>query len=85
MKQIRIFGTPECTRCQAMRPIIMDLIENHRLNIELNMLENNEQLFFDEKIEGYPTIKFYNNEVLYNKLVGIFEKESILAIYNEVK
>lgn len=85
MKKIRIFGTPECTKCQRMRPIIMDLMENHGLNIELNMLEGNEQLFFDEEIEGYPTMKFYNNEVLYNKLVGIFEKEQILAIYNEVK
>ena len=85
MKKIRIFGTPECTKCQRMRPIIMDLMENDGLNIELNMLEGNEQLFFDEEIEGYPTMKFYNNEVLYNKLVGIFEKEQILAIYNEVK
>lgn len=85
MKQIRIFGTPECPKCKRMRPVIMDLIENHGLNIELNMLEGNEQLFFDEEIEGYPTMKFYNNGVFYNKLVGIFEKEQILAIYNEVK
>ena len=85
MKQIRIFGTPECSKCQKMRPIIMDLMENHGLNIELNMLEGNEQLFFDEEIEGYPTMKFYSNNEFYAKLKGVVTKEEILNIYNEVK
>jgi thiol-disulfide isomerase/thioredoxin len=84
MKQIRIFGTPECTKCQAMRPIIMDLMQNDGLNIELNMLEGNEQLFFDEKIEGYPTMKFYHNGVFYKMLKGVVDKKIILDVYNEV-
>jgi thiol-disulfide isomerase/thioredoxin len=84
MKQIRIFGTPECTKCQAMQPIIMDLMQNDGLNIELNMLEGNEQLFFDEEIEGYPTMKFYDNGVFYKILKGVVDKQTILDIYNEV-
>jgi thiol-disulfide isomerase/thioredoxin len=84
MKQIRIFGTPECPKCQKMRPIIMELIEKEGLNIEINMLERNEKLFFDEDIEGYPTMKFYNDNTFYKQLKGVVDKQTILDVYNEV-
>ena len=84
IKEIRVFGTPTCPKCQKMRPLIMELIEKDKLNIQINMLEGNEELFFKEEIEGYPTLKFYNDGVFYDKLTGITTKEEIIKKYKEV-
>ena len=81
MNKIKVFGNPDCTRCRAMFPILMELFQQD-YDIEFFMEEGNEQLFFEEEIEDFPTIKFYRNGVFYKKFVGIVSKEEIVKAYN---
>jgi hypothetical protein len=37
-----------------------------------------------EELEGFPTIRFYNDGKFYKELIGMVTKEEILRIY-EVK
>ena len=83
MNKIKVFGNPNCTKCKAMSPILLELFQEG-IDIEFFMEEGNEQLFFDESIEGFPTIKFYKDNVFYHKFVGIVSKEDILNKYKEV-
>ena len=83
MNKIKVFGNPSCTKCRAMSPILLELFQEG-IDIEFFMEEGNEQLFFDEGIEGFPTIKFYKNNIFYDKFVGIVSKEDIINKYKEV-
>lgn len=85
MRLIKVFGDPNCSKCRSMSPTLMDLWTEDEINIEFLMVEGNEQLFFDEEIESYPTIRFYNNDILYHEIVGIASKQEILDKYFEVK
>jgi thiol-disulfide isomerase/thioredoxin len=83
MKKIKVFGNPNCTKCRKMSPILKEIFDEG-INIEFFMEEGNEQLFFDEEIEGFPTIKFYKDEIFYGKFVGIVTKKEIVKKYKEL-
>lgn len=83
MRTIRVFGKLTCTTCQKMQPVIMELIDEG-FRIETIMEDGNEELFFQEEVGPYPTIKFYENGQFYAKTTGLVSKDEIIRIYNEV-
>jgi len=85
MKTIKVFGDPNCVKCREMSPILMDIWADGEIDIEFFMVEGNEHLFFEEEIESYPTIRFYNDGTMYDEIIGITTKEIILDKFNEVK
>jgi thiol-disulfide isomerase/thioredoxin len=82
MNKIKVFGNPTCPKCRKMSPILKEIFDEG-IDIEFFMEEGNEQLFFDEEVEGFPTIKFYKDDVFYHKFVGIVTKEEIMKKYKE--
>ena len=83
-RYIKAFGDVSCPKCKKMRPILDELYAEGFL-IEFYPIDGNEQLFFNEEIEGYPTLKFYDSSGRpYHKIVGVTTKERIIEIYKRV-
>jgi thiol-disulfide isomerase/thioredoxin len=80
-RQIKVFGKQGCPGCMIMSPLLMELFQEG-FNIEFYAADDYHDLFLQEKIKAMPTIKFYNDGIMYSKIVGEAPKEEIRRIYN---
>lgn len=84
MRKIKAFGDVNCPKCKKMRPVL-DELHAEGFDIEFFPIDGNEELFFNEEIEGYPTLKFYDSSGrIYHRTVGVVEKQRVIDIYKRV-
>jgi thiol-disulfide isomerase/thioredoxin len=84
MRKIKAFGDANCPKCKKMRPILDELYAEG-FDIEFFPIDGNEELFFQEEIESYPTLKFYDSSGrIYHRTVGVVEKQRVIDIYKRV-
>ena len=85
-RKIKVYKSEKDSRSKKMKPVFEALEKDPNVNIEILTLEDemNSMWFMLEELEGFPTIRFYNDGKFYKELIGMVTKEEILRIY-EVK
>jgi thiol-disulfide isomerase/thioredoxin len=84
-RKIKAFGTPDCEICKKIDPILTELIKRPDVFIVLydRNLKVHEELFKKENITTIPIIKFYEDDVVYDEIVGLTTIEEILEKYTK--
>jgi hypothetical protein len=85
-KRIFVYASEGCSRSKKMKPIFEKLQNNSNVNFEIFWMEKEWTTVFSEleELQNWPTIRFYNNNVLYWEIIGMSTEEEILTKYNEV-
>jgi len=87
MKKIKVYKSERDSRSKKMKPVFEALEKNENINIEFLTLEDdmNSMWFMLEELEGYPTIRFYNDKKFVKEVIGMMTLDEILKIYNGIK
>jgi thiol-disulfide isomerase/thioredoxin len=80
-RKIVFFADPECAPCRRIAPDYKELAEEG-YNVEFKMKGEEPDLFAYEKIYGAPTMKFYENDILYATAQGEMSKQVAIEVYN---
>ena len=80
MKEILYFSAPWCQPCKTLGPIVESLLG--QINVKKINVDEDTELAAKYGIRNVPTLLFFKNGQVVNKLVGIQTAENILNTYN---
>ena len=85
MRKIKGFGSRNCSYCQKMQPVLIELAQEGLIDIEFNEVSEKPKLFVEYGIESYPTLIFFNEDgEEYHRIIGEVPRGQVLEVYNEV-
>lgn len=77
---VMYFGSPHCPACEFSGPIFRETAEAHKDRAEIYMLNTRESPRHPE-VTGTPTVLFYVNGKLAQKLKGFGSKEMLKEVF----
>ena len=80
MKEILYFSAPWCQPCKTLGPIVESL--SGQIDVKKINVDEDTELAAKYGIRNIPTLLFFKNGQVVNKLVGMQTAENILNTYN---
>lgn len=79
MKKILALTASWCKPCNMIKPVLRKIEEEEGIIIEYLDADKNSDKF---SIEGIPTLIYMEDDIEYNRTVGLIRKKTILENYN---
>ena len=82
MKKLLVFTAKWCGSCKMIKPILHKLADENLINLQIVDIDEQRAHAKQMEVKSIPVSFFYNDDVVYEKVVGFMPREKILEIYN---
>jgi thioredoxin 1 len=77
MKRIDVYTSERCRPCKLLKPILEDLKEEHKFEVNYIDLETKRVVFDEYDVTSTPTMIFFENGTEYNRYSGFAPRSKL--------